>query len=135
MSDPATASAHAAAAAESAAAAGVVITLTGSIFGLQFDAIMAGFVGALVAQTLVHDEIVSGESVITRYVRGFLQLCAAGLLAGLISPVAETILAGMLPAKVPTAALHIAVAGTLGMIAPVVVPALRSIAKRLAERP
>lgn len=122
MADPATS-----VAAETAAAAGVVITLTGSIFGMEFDAIMAGFVGALVAQTLVHEQI-EGQTPLARYWRGFIQLSAAGLLAGLLAPLAEGIAAGLLPVKVPAQSLHIAVAAIIGMVAPVVVPLLRRLA-------
>ena len=122
MTDPGTS-----AAAEAAASAGVVITLTGSIFGMEFDAMMAGFVGALVAQTLVHDPV-EGETVLARYWRGFVQLAAAGLLAGLLAPLAESITAGLLPMKVSPQSLHIAVAAIIGMVAPVVVPLLRRLA-------
>ena len=122
MADPATS-----VAAETAAAAGVVITLTGSIFGMEFDAIMAGFVGALVAQTLVHEQI-EGQTALAHYWRGFIQLSAAGLLAGLLAPLAEGIAAGLLPVKVPAQSLHIAVAAIIGMVAPVVVPLLRRLA-------
>lgn len=121
MTDPATT------AATEIAAAGLVITLTGSIFGMQFDALMAGFIGALIAQTLVHDEI-AGQTALQRYWRGFLQLAAAGLLAGLLAPLAESVMAGLLPMKVPAQALHIASAGVIGMVAPVVVPLLRRLA-------
>lgn len=122
MTDPATS-----VAAETAATAGVVITLTGSFLGMPFDAMLAGFVGALVAQTLVHDPV-EGETALARYWRGFVQLAAAGLLSGLLAPLAEGIAAGLLPMKVPPQALHIAVAGTIGMVAPVVVPLLRRLA-------
>ena len=130
MTDPATQTA-----AEAAAAAGVVITLTGSIFGMQFDAIMAGFVGALVAQTLVKDELDAALTPIRRYLRGFVQLVAAGLLAGLIAPVAEVIAASLLPVKIATMPLHIAVSGAIGMVAPAVVPVLRKLLGKFSEKP
>lgn len=125
----------ASAANEATAAAGVAITVTGSILGLQFDALLGGFVGALVAQTLVTDPPIEGLTALQRYVRVFAQLLAAGMLAGFLTPVVETIAAGLLPAKVPWHALHMAVAGAIGMVAPVVVPALRKLAQKLAERP
>lgn len=120
---------------EATAAAGVAITVTGSILGLQFDALLGGFVGALVAQTLVTDPPIEGLTALQRYVRVFAQLLAAGMLAGFLTPVAETIVAGMLPAKMPVQALHMAVAGAIGMVAPVIVPMLRKIASKLAEKP
>jgi hypothetical protein len=120
---------------EATAAAGVAITVTGSILGLQFDALLGGFVGALVAQTLVTDPPIEGLTALQRYVRVFAQLLAAGMLAGFLTPIAENILAGLLPPKVPVHALHMAVAGAIGMVAPVVVPALRKLAQKLAERP
>jgi len=116
------------------ASAGVAITVAGSILGMDYDAILAGFVGALVAQTLVRDQVPVEWSAWRRYVQGFVQLVAAGLLAGLLSPVAESILAGMLPSRVPVQALHIATAAIIGMIAPVVVPILRGMVQKLAER-
>lgn len=124
-----------AAANEATAAAGVAITVTGSILGLQFDALLGGFVGALVAQTLVTNPPMEGLTALQRYVRVFAQLLAAGMLAGFLTPVAEAILVGMLPPKLPVQALHMAVAGALGMVAPVVVPMLRKIASKLAEKP
>lgn len=129
MNEPATS------AAEAAAAAGVVITVTGSIFGLQFDAIMAGFTGALVATSLVREEDRPDERWSSRILRGTIQLVAAGLLAGFLAPIAEVLIANLLPGKVPAQALHVAVAGVLGMVAPVVVPILRKLAQKLGDRP
>ena len=128
MNDPATN-----AAIESVATAGLVLTVSGSIFGMQADAIMAGFIGALIGQTFVPAASSAPMPMIRRYAVAVAQLVAAGLLAGLLAPVAEAILAGMLP-TVPVKALHIATAGFIGMIAPVAVPIIRSIAARWGEK-
>lgn len=120
---------------EAAATAGVVITLTGSIMGLQFDALMLGFVGALVAQTLVPEP--PGESLppLRRYVWTLAQLVAAGMLAGILTPIAESLVAGIAPGNVPAQALHLATAGIIGMVAPTVIPMLRKITSKIAEKP
>jgi len=120
---------------EAAASAGIVITITGSAFGMPFECIMAGFVGALVAKTFVLEPVPADKTRLQLWLIGFLQLSAAGLLAGLMSPTAEAVVAGMLPAKVAPAALQITVSGVIGMIAPVVVPLLRKLADKLASRP
>jgi hypothetical protein len=117
------------------ASAGLTLTVTGSLMGLQFDVMMLGFFGALVAQTFVNDPPIESLTPLRRYVRVFAQLLAAGLLAGLLTPVAESILAGMLPGHVGAPALHLATAGAIGMVAPVVVPLLRKLLNKLAEKP
>jgi hypothetical protein len=120
---------------EAAAAAGVVITVTGSFMGLQFEAMMIGFVGALVAQTLVPEPPDDALPRWRRYLATIGQLVAAGLLAGMLTPLAESLIAGMTPGRVPPPALHMAVAGVIGMVAPVIVPVLRKITKTLADKP
>lgn len=117
------------------ASAGLTLTVTGSLLGLQFDALMLGFVGALVAQTLVTDPPIEGLTPLRRYVRVFAQLLAAGLLAGMLTPVVESIAGGMLPGHVGAQALHLATAGAIGMVAPVVVPLMRKIVSKLADKP
>lgn len=117
------------------AVAGITLTVTGSMLGLQFDALMFGLFGALIAQTLVTDPPVEGLTPLRRYVRVFAQLLAAGLLAGLLTPVAESLARGLLPGHVGAQALHMATAGAIGMVAPVVVPLLRKILLKLAEKP
>ena len=118
-----------------AAGAGIVIALAGSAFGLQFDAIVGGFVGGLIAKTFVETPPLPGESGPQRYLRGLLEPAASGVLAALITPVAEPLLAAALPGKVAPASLHMAAAGIIGMVAPVVVPLLRRIVVKLGDRP
>lgn len=118
-----------------AASAGVVVTITGSIMGLQFDTMMIGFVGALVAQTLVPPAAGAALTAVQRYLWAFAQLLCAGLLAGILTPVVESILGSMLPTRVPAHALHVACAGIIGMVAPVIVPLLRRITTTLADKP
>lgn len=120
---------------EAAAAAGVVITVTGSFLGLQFEAMMIGFVGALVAQTLVPEPPDEALPRWRRYLATIGQLVAAGLLAGMLTPLAESLIASMTPGRVPPPALHMAVAGIIGMVAPVIVPLLRKITKTLGDKP
>lgn len=117
-----------------AAGAGLVIIAAGSAFGLQFDAIVGGFVGGLVAKTFVETPP-EGDNAARRYLRGLLELAASGVLAGLMTPVAESLLAGALPGKVAPQGLHMAAAGIIGMVAPVVVPLLRKIVVKLGDRP
>ena len=118
-----------------AAGAGIVIALAGSAFGLQFDAIVGGFVGGLIAKTFVETPPLPGESGPQRYLRGLLELAVSGVLAALITPVAEPLLAAALPGKVAPQSLHMAAAGIIGMVAPVVVPLLRKIVVKLGDRP
>jgi hypothetical protein len=118
-----------------AAGAGIVIALAGSAFGLQFDSMVGGFVGGLIAKTFVETPPLPGESGPQRYLRGLLELAASGVLAALITPVAEPLVAAALPGKVAPQSLHMAAAGIIGMVAPVVVPLLRRIVVKLGDRP
>jgi len=120
-----------------AAGAGLVIIAAGSAFGLQFDAIVGGFVGGLVAKTFVETPPEGDNAArrYLRYLRGLLELAASGVLAGLMTPVAESLLAAALPGKVAPQGLHMAAAGIIGMVAPVVVPLLRKIVVKLGDRP
>jgi MFS family permease len=131
VSDPASQAAADAA----TASAGVAIAVTGSVIGLQFDSMMIGFIGALVAQTLVPAIAADARRWYQRYLWAFAQLLCAGLLAGILTPVAEALLISMLPGKMPSNALHVAAAGVIGMVAPVIVPLLRNLTNKLASKP
>lgn len=120
---------------ETATTAGVVVTLTGSVLGLEFEALAVGFLGALIAQTLITEPPAEGISMARRYLRAFSQLVACGLLAGMLTPVAEKMMASVLPTTVGSGSLHIATAGVIGMVAPAIVPMLRKITQRLGEKP
>jgi len=108
-----------------AATAGITIGLAGSLYGMDLAAIAAGFLGGLVARTFVEASLIPGETAIRRYMRGFLELCASGLTAGLLTPLAEPLIGMATGGKVSASGLHMAAAGVLGMVAPVVVPMLR----------
>lgn len=108
--------------------AGLTITLAGSIMGMPFDSMMAGFVGALIAQTFVPSGV--GK------VRAFAQLAAAGLLAGMLAPLAESVVFALAPAtwRLSLTAVHLAAGAIIGMIAPAVVPLVRKIADRFGDK-
>ncbi len=120
---------------ETATTAGVVVTLTGSVLGLQFESLAVGFLGAVIAQTLITDPPDETVTLPRRYLRAFSQLVAAGLLAGMLTPVVEKMMATILPSTVGLSSLHIATAGIIGMVAPAIVPMLRKITQRLGEKP
>ena len=119
---------------ESTAAAGVVVTLAGSLLGMPLDSILVGFIGALVAQTLVPSIAPDGLTRLQVYLRSFAQLVAAGILAGLGTPLAEAVVHGLLPIKLPAGAVHLASAATLGMIAPAAIPMIRKIAEKWVNK-
>ncbi len=110
-----------------AATAGITIGLVGPILGMDVGSISAGFLGGLVARTFVEAPLVPSETGIRRYVRGFIELCASGLTAGLLTPLAEPLIGAVTGGKVSAAGLHMAAAGVLGMVAPAVVPMLRKL--------
>ena len=120
MSEPA-----AAAASVVAGAAGLTLTLSGSIFGLHFDAMFAGFAAALIAQTFVP----SGAS----RVRAFLQLLAAGGISGFFSPIGVAVVSKVAPWPLPGDALQLAMGAALGIIAPIFVPLLRTLVDRFSN--
>ena len=129
MSDPATQSAM-----EAAAGAGVVLALSGTIMGMQVDAVMIGFVGALVAETFMPTDFEAETAAIKRWLVVFCKMVAAGLLAGIVGPFLEAVVRGMVPATVPAQALHLAVSGAVGIAAPVIVPLIRQRVKARAEK-
>lgn len=109
-----------------AGAAGLTLTIAGSIMGLHFDAMFAGFGGALIAQSFV-------PSTVTR-LRAFLQLLGAGGLSGFLSPVGVVVAQKIAPWPLPTDATQLAVGATLGIVAPVVVPLLRKLAVKRGDQ-
>lgn len=121
MSEPAASTANAA-----AGAAGITLTLSGSVFGLHFDAMFAGFAAALIAQTFV-------PSGVTR-MRGFLQLLASGGLAGFFAPIGVAVAGKVAPWPLPHDALQLAVGATLGIVAPIAVPLIRRWVDRFGDR-
>lgn len=126
MNDPATQ-----AALESAAAAGVLLAITGTVFGMDAQSIMAGFVGALVAATFVPQRVDPSVPAWRRYLMAVLQLVGAALLAGLLAPLAEPFVARAIPGEVAARSVHVGVAGLIGIAAPVIVPLIRRKAKKL----
>lgn len=122
------------ASAEAAAAAGVTIAVFGTLLGMPLDSILVGFLGALIAQTWVPMVLPAGLTRLQSYVRSFGQLLAAGLLAGIGTPLVEAILAGALPMKVPAEAAHLAAAGLIGILAPIIVPGLRHLFRKWSEK-
>jgi hypothetical protein len=124
MSDPVTMPTTAASTA--AGLAGLTLTMTGSIFGLHFDAMLAGFAGALIAQTYV-------PSAMSR-LRAFLQLVAAGGISGYFSPIGVAVATKLAPWPLPLDAMQLAIGAGLGIIAPVLVPLLRKLADRFGDK-
>lgn len=126
MADPATQ-----AAIESTAAAGVIVAVTGTMFGMDAQSIMAGFVGALVAASFVPAHVDKAAPAWKRYVSAIGQLVAAALLAGLIAPLASPFVAHAIPGTVSPGSLNVGTAGLIGIAAPVLVPLIRRKAKKL----
>lgn len=99
------------------------ITLTGSVFGLQYDALLCGLFGGLIA--LMHLEISS------RWNMAF-SLGSSALLAGMFSPVA---VAGSLNyvdwlQTVHPTALRMAAAGAIGLFGQVLIPIVMAFLRR-----
>ena len=115
------------AATTAAGAAGLTLSLSGTLFGLQYDAMLAGFAGALIAQTYV-------PSAATRW-RAFLQLVAAGGISGYFSPIAVAVATRLAPWPLPQDAMQLAAGAALGIVAPTLVPLLRALADRFGGRP
>ena len=114
------------AATAAAGAAGLTLTITGSVMGLHFDAMFAGFAGALIAQSFVPSQV-------TR-VRAFLQLLGAGGISGYFSPVGVLVAQKLAPMALPTDVTQLAVGAALGIVAPVLVPLLRKLAEKRGEQ-
>ncbi len=110
----------------SAGIAGLTLTLTGTVLGLHFDAMLAGFAGALIAQTYV-------PSAVSR-VRAFLQLVAAGGISGYFSPLGVAVASKLAPWPLPADAMQLAIGAGLGIIAPIFVPLLRKLAEAFGSK-
>ena len=109
-----------------AAAAGGTLTLAGGVLGLHFDAMFAGFAGALIAQSFVPANV-------TR-LRAFLQLLGAGGLSGYFSPIGVVVAQKLAPWPLPDSATQLAVGAALGIVAPILVPLLRKLVDRKADQ-
>lgn len=119
---------------EAVAGATVVLAITGSVIGMSLESMSVGFIGALVARTFVTDAPDPALTRLQLYLRSLLQLLGAALLAGMMTPLIEAVVHGMAPIKLPAAAVHLAVPGVLGMIAPVVIPVMRKIFERIGGK-
>lgn len=127
-----------------AAVAGTVL-LTGGILGLEFGSMLAGFVGALVAQTFVPAEVAPvADRPLENRLRtiwrtlisqalALWQLIAAGLLAGFLAPLAVALAQRIVPSDLPADPLRLAVGFVLGILAPIAVPVIRKFAERKGE--
>ena len=109
----------------SATAAGVVvaagtITLTGSIFGLQYDALLFGFCGGLVSLMFLSPDSPTLRT--TRATAGM--LFAAAFLAALFSPGAAPGLHALAEwtEKIPADTIRLASAGLIGLCFQFVIP-------------
>ena len=136
-----------------AAGTGIASAMAGSLFGLDGQAIMCGILGALIAKTLVPPSppVAPGISPAAafglqgrlekllalgrRWAGRLAELLAAGALAGAIGPAADVIVGGMVPSALTGEPLHIAVATTIGMTAPLIVALLRKIVTTLGDKP
>lgn len=124
MTDPATQ------AAVETVAAGVIVGVTGTMFGMNTEAIISGFIGAVVAATFVPSHV-DKAAPWQRYVFAIGQLVAAALLAGLFAPLAVPFVAKAIPGAVSAESLNVGTAGLIGIAAPVLVPLIRRKAKKL----
>lgn len=125
MTDPATQ------AAVETVAAGVIVGVTGTMFGMNTEAIISGFIGAVVAATFVPSHVDKAAAPWQRYVFAIGQLVAAALLAGLFAPLAVPFVAKAIPGAVSAESLNVGTAGLIGIAAPVLVPLIRRKAKKL----
>jgi len=104
--------------ATAAAIAAGAITLTGSILGIHFDALLIGFVGTLSALSF------QSESKLLKLASGML---LSTLCAGLLSPMGAAALWHLMPwLAVSSDPLRIPIAGLLGMTSQLLFPALVS---------
>ena len=124
MTDPATQ------AAVETVAAGVIVGVTGTMFGMNTEAIISGFIGAVVAATFVPSHV-DKAAPWQRYVFAIGQLVAAALLAGLFAPLAVPFVAKAIPGAVSAESLNVGTAGLIGIAAQVLVPLIRRKAKKL----
>ena len=114
---------HAAELAAAGAASGVALSLTGSAFGLQFEVVLLGMLGALIAESFVPGPRPTDVPAWRRMGAMLLKICTAGLFAGLFTKLVEAQASRMLGIDVAT--LHVGVAAGLGIVAPIAVPLIR----------
>lgn len=96
------------------------ITLTGSIVGLQYDALLFGLVGGLIS--LMH--LPPDSPALRTWLRIALSLFAAAFLAALLSPIAPPVIyeIGEWTAKIPHEGLRLGAAGVIGLSAQLAIP-------------
>lgn len=97
---------HAAELAAAGAASGVALTLTGSFMGLQFEVVLLGMFGALIAESFVPGPRPADVPAWRRIASMLLKICAAGLFAGLFTKLVEAQASRMLGISID--ALHVA---------------------------
>lgn len=119
-------------AAESAASAGVIITVTGSVFGMSLETMLIGFVAAIAGQVILPVNKNDSERLLTGYLWSLLQLLCAGVLAGLFTPLVEAVI--MQSMVMPIAALRLAVPATIGIAAPIVIALVRRAIEKLGVK-
>jgi hypothetical protein len=117
MADPATST--------SIAIATSVVTVTGSLFGLSYDALLAGLAGGLIAQTFVPPNV--GR------LRAVMQLVCGAILAGYFTPVIIAVTTQYATWKISESASRLAAACFIGMTAFVIVPMAQKIATGFME--
>lgn len=110
-----------------------VITLTGSVFGLEYDAMLMGLLGGLIA--LMHLPSPKSGSIASDAVRTAMSLISAAILGALFSPIAGPALNAWMEftQKIPPTALRLAAAGAIGLTAQVIVPLVFALLKRKSE--
>lgn len=124
---------HAAELAAAGAASGIALTLTGSSFGLQFEVVLIGMLGAIIAESFVPGPRPTDVPMWRRLSLMLFKICAAGLFAGLFTKLVEAQAARMLGISIDT--LHMAVAAGLGIVAPIAVPLIRGwVTRKSGER-
>lgn len=109
------------------------IVLTGSLFGLQYDAMLMGLFGGLIA--LMHLPIPPAETKWGEVLHTAMSLFSAAVLAGLFSPVAAPALAAGFEflSKIPPTTLRLAAAGAIGLLAQVGIPVLFALVRRKGD--
>lgn len=109
-----------------------IITLTGSIFGLQYDAMLIGLFAGLIGTMHIQSAPPENTSKCAAVLKTGFMLLSAAVLGALFSPVAVAASVEYLPftKNISPVALRLAAAGAIGLCAQVAVPLLLSILQR-----
>lgn len=112
------------------ATSGVLLGIAAAPLGIQFESVLLGMLGAIVAESFVPTTMDAATPRWRRLALVVVKISAAGLFAGLFTRLVETQAARVL--GIPVDVLHIGVAAGLGIVAPIAVPLIRAFVARKA---